>query len=255
MKHMHSFGCPVFALSNALAAGNSIPKWSPRARIGLNLGPSPMHAWNVYLVLNLHTGLVSPQYRCCFNDFFETTRHSSPEVSDNVTWQQLAKIGRAYEVLRQVSEPILHSPNSGLSQSDLDIPLEDLPVTMEETDVDWDAHSDASEESQDTELMQPEGDAPSTPVTAGTSQRGRVRTMSRCMADSVSQRNFYGIRNMHYMAHKSTIRETDDNLFHDVHLELQERMRNPIAFHAEMMGDIMYFNQALRGTGTTRHCP
>ena len=48
------------------------------------------------------------------------------------------------------------------------------------------------------------------------------------------------------MAHKSTIRETDDNLFHDVHLELQERMRNPIAFHAEMMGDIMYLNQALR---------
>ncbi len=24
------------------------------------------------------------------------------------------------------------------------------------------------------------------------------------------------------------------------------RMRNPIAFHAEMMGDIMYLNQALR---------
>ncbi len=71
----------------------------------------------------------------------------------------------------------------------------------------------------------------------------------------MSQRNFYGARNMHYMAHKSTIGETDDDLFHDAYFELQERMRNPIAFHAEMMGDIMYFNQALRGTGTTRHCP
>ncbi len=35
-------------------------------------------------------------------------------------------------------------------------------------------------------------------------------------------------------------------IFHDSHLELQERMRNPIAFHAEMMGDIMYLNQALQ---------
>jgi hypothetical protein len=66
------------------------------------------------------------------------------------------------------------------------------------------------------------------------------------MADSVSQRDFYGGRNMHYMAHKSTIEETDEDLFHDAHIELQERMRNPIAFHAEMMGDIMYLNQALR---------
>ena len=33
---------------------------------------------------------------------------------------------------------------------------------------------------------------------------------------------------------------------HDVHLELQERMCHPIAFHAEMMGNIMYFHQALQ---------
>ena len=33
-------------------------------------------------------------------------------------------------------------------------------------------------------------------------------------------------------------------------LELQECMRNPIAFHAEMMGDIMYFHKAIRQTDT-----
>jgi hypothetical protein len=205
-----------------------------------------MHARNVYLVLNLHTGLVSPQYHCRFDDFFETTRHGSPEVSDNVTWQQLAKKGRSYKVLHQVSEPILYSPNSGLSQSDSDVPSEDLSVATEQTDVNWDAHSNASGESQETQLSQPEGDTPSTPVTAGTSQRGHVGTMSRHMSDSVSQRDFYGPRNMHSMAHKSTIGESDDKLFHDLHLELQERMRNPIMFHTEMMGDIMYLNQALR---------
>jgi hypothetical protein len=67
MAHNHTFACPVFALQNQLAAGNSIPKWSPRARLGLNLGQSPMHTRNVYLVLNLSTGLVSPQYHCRFD--------------------------------------------------------------------------------------------------------------------------------------------------------------------------------------------
>jgi hypothetical protein len=31
MKHVHTFACPVFALQNALAAGNAVPKWSLRA--------------------------------------------------------------------------------------------------------------------------------------------------------------------------------------------------------------------------------
>ena len=37
-------------------------------------------------------------------------------------------------------------------------------------------------------------------VTAGTSQRGQVCTMSQTMVESVSQRNFYGNQGMHYMA-------------------------------------------------------
>jgi hypothetical protein len=59
------------------------------------------------------------------------------------------------------------------------------------------------------------------------------------MAESIAQ-------GLHHVAHESTIDETNEDLFHDAHLELQERMRNPIAFHAEMMGDIMYLQQALR---------
>ncbi len=53
---------------------------------------------------------------------------------------------------------------------------------------------------------------------------------------------------MHYMANPSTtaFNETPEDLFHDYHLDLQERMQNPIAFHAEMMGDIMYYDQALQ---------
>jgi hypothetical protein len=35
MKHVHTFGCPVFVLDNALASGDSLPRWSPCARLGL----------------------------------------------------------------------------------------------------------------------------------------------------------------------------------------------------------------------------
>jgi hypothetical protein len=59
------------------------------------------------------------------------------------------------------------------------------------------------------------------------------------MAESVAQ-------GMHHMAHQSTLSETNEDLFHDAHLELQEQMQNPIAFHAEMMGDILYLQQVLR---------
>jgi hypothetical protein len=51
---------------------------------------------------------------------------------------------------------------------------------------------------------------------------------------------------MHYMASQATTGDTDEDLFHNAHLQLQQQMRNPIAFHAEMMGDIMYFQQALK---------
>jgi hypothetical protein len=66
------------------------------------------------------------------------------------------------------------------------------------------------------------------------------------MVESVSQQDFYGNQGMHYLASQATTSDTDEDLFHDAHLQLQECMRNPIGFHAEMMGDIMYLQQALK---------
>jgi len=70
------------------------------------------------------------------------------------------------------------------------------------------------------------------------------------MADSIAQKDFYGKSNMHYLAAKSTTAADDDDgnspdRLHDEHLALQDRMSHLIAFHAEMMGDIMYIHQAL----------
>ena len=98
MKNMHTFGCPVFALQNALSAGYSISQWNPRYCIGLNLGPSPLHARNLYLVLSLTTGLVSPQFHCRFNDFAKTCKYGMSEVGTHSTqsmWQYLAGLKHA----------------------------------------------------------------------------------------------------------------------------------------------------------------
>ncbi|KAL7486990.1 hypothetical protein ACHAW6_012591 [Cyclotella cf. meneghiniana] len=86
----HTFGCPVYALSNVLASGKSLPKWSPRARLGINLGPSPHHAQNIYLVLNLDTSLCSPQFHCQYNDFFKTITINKPDTMMSSNWQILA---------------------------------------------------------------------------------------------------------------------------------------------------------------------
>ncbi len=99
----------MFALQNVLASGSQMPRWSPCSCLGLNLGPSPMHARNVYLVLNLVTGCVSPQYHCRFDDFFEMTRHGAPDVSGTICWKQLANLDCAKTALAKVSVPNQHS--------------------------------------------------------------------------------------------------------------------------------------------------
>jgi hypothetical protein len=146
MKHVHTFACPVFTLQNALAAGNAVPKWSPRARLGLNLGPSPTHARNVYLVLNLSTGLVSPQYHCRFNDFFETTKYSGPDVSVSSTWQQLARLGHANKVPSQGLSQTLHSPMSTETPSDINAPSEEPGVSNDKLAVTWDKEIDSNQD-------------------------------------------------------------------------------------------------------------
>jgi hypothetical protein len=72
--------------------------------------------------------------------------------------------------------------------------------------------------------------------------------MMCAMAESISQQKFYSHAKTHYMASKATsnaIGWTDEDREHDKHLPLQECKRNPIAFHAKMMGDNMYLQQAL----------
>jgi hypothetical protein len=122
------------------------------------------------------------------------------------------------------------------------IPPELQGASQEQQDVTWDLHNDVTE---NTRLTTPQNNSREIPisqenegalqenslVSAGTSLRARACKMSKRMADSMSQQDLYGNAHMHYMASQSLMGETPEDLFHDSHLELQERMRNPIAFH------------------------
>jgi hypothetical protein len=249
MKHMHTIACPVFALQNALASGNQLPQWSPRAHLGLNLGPSPIHARNVYLVLNLTTGCVSPQYHCRFDNFFEMTRHGRPEISCTICWQQLAGLMRAGQCLSDLIAPmqpktvshensLVSVPNTLdkflISQVDFGSMEDDGCVTSEASYINISSvnHQSGSRMPRNLRPLQvPEGDTTINPkVSASTSQHGRARTMSQKMAESTAQWNFYGNQGMHHMANTSklSIWETAEDVFRDKHLEIQECMRNPL---------------------------
>jgi hypothetical protein len=265
MKHHHAFGCPVFALENDLVARSPIPHWSPRAHLGVNLGSSPSHARNIYLVLNLHTGCVSTQYHCQFDDFFETVRHGRPDVSIPSAWQQLSglttmtqipsmehhnkvphhsqcmQFGNHPVACSQGSEETISCCNTTGTPIFFDHPMQDFNKNQSVTTV--------NEGVTASQLpLQPYHDSANlqdASSSAGPSLRGRVCKMSRAMAESVSQRDFYGKEKMHYMASQAECKHNYDRL-HDSHINLQDCMRHPIAFLAEMMGDVMYLRQALR---------
>ncbi len=64
------------------------------------------------------------------------------------------------------------------------------------------------------------------------------------MAESVSQQDLDSRNKMHYIAPQA-VYEHDYKQLHNSHLDLQDCMCHPIAFLAEMMGDIMYLHQVL----------
>ncbi len=291
----------MFALHNSLASNNSLPRWDPRARIGLNLGPSPTHTRNVHLVLSLTTGLVLPQFHCCFDNFFETCKYGVTDGGLSSTWQCLAGFNRAN------GEPILHTGDGLLGQMDSHICAApqatveqesfSLPEILDAGSVTSQFYEDGSVNFSDTPphvtcqsshagrhtsdvtcqaSQQPDQPPPaqwnrrtprnrpantSPPSTstpdAGTSSCGCICTMTCAMAESIDQKYFFGSSDMHYMsAHATTACNSDDQTYedsqHDEHLSFQDCMSHPIAFHAEMMGNIMYLNQTLQQPDTNQ---
>ena len=90
--HFHTFGCPVFILDSPNQSGSiGTPKWQPRSHTGIYLGHSPCHASSVALVLNLRTGLVSPQFHVVYDDEFTTVDYLTSSTPPP-NWLHLVRV-------------------------------------------------------------------------------------------------------------------------------------------------------------------
>jgi hypothetical protein len=83
----YTFGCPVYVLQRPLRSGSKIPKWDPRATMGIYLGRSQIHESSVGIVLSLRTGLVSPSFHNKYYDSFVTVADSSRKYIPKSNWQ------------------------------------------------------------------------------------------------------------------------------------------------------------------------
>ena len=216
-----------------------IPHWSPGAQLGVNLGPSPSHACNVFLILNLHTGCVSPQFHCRFDNFFETVKHGGPNVSIPSVWQQLAGL------ITATQRPCMEFHGNSRNQFQHAPQPDAVPTSTSNTsalpdDIFLDFYHEINDRESITTVpkilqqaydIPPREDVPLPNISldAGISSRGRVRKMSQAMAESVSQREFFGKEKMHYMA-ACAVTEQDYDRAHNLHISLQDQMRHPIAF-------------------------
>ena len=73
-KHFVPLGCPAYVLDSNLQLGKPFHKWQERSTPKIYLGRSPYHSKNVALVLDLRTGLVSPQFHIKFDLMFDTVK-------------------------------------------------------------------------------------------------------------------------------------------------------------------------------------
>ena len=88
-RDWYHFGCPAYVLDTALQSGTIFHKWKDRSVAGIYLGRSPQHARSVALILNITTGMVTPQFHVKFDPSFHTTKKG--EEIPRSLWQ--AKCG------------------------------------------------------------------------------------------------------------------------------------------------------------------
>ena len=226
---LRPFGCPVYVLHDKLQGNNHLSKWNTRARVGIYLGISPLHARSVALVLNTRTGLVSPQFHVKFDDMFETVM--PPQASPPIQWQSATHF---------VKRPTITIPPLPAEPS---IPPIAPPDTSPElTHVPFDSPTDdSSSPSRDLIDIQGETDAATTkgatkgrpPKTTEEVRWSARHKPSLRLRESISQ----GL-----LSFTSTVQDIDG----ETEYALQEEMSNPIAYAASADKDTMYMHQAMR---------
>ena len=128
LDHIRVWGSPVFVLDPILQDSKKLPKWKPRSRLGMFVGISPNHSHTVSMILNLHTGNVSPQYHLVFDEMFTSVRGTIlPDVFNDAFWQSLLTDGYSQLVSPADQEiHVLPDTQAGFDEFD-ETPEEDPP--------------------------------------------------------------------------------------------------------------------------------
>ena len=104
-----------------------MPNWEPRARLGINLGPSPRHAVSVSLLLNLQISMVSPQFHISYDNFFKTVRPTSRNPPVYSPWKALTSLQKLEQPARdpKITPPKrVECPEAIIIRDDPDPPSE-----------------------------------------------------------------------------------------------------------------------------------
>ena len=261
LKDFHTFGCPVYTLKSGLASGKGIPHWQPRSRIGLYLGPSPRHARTVGLILNLQTGLASPQFHVSFDEFFETVRPTSGNPGTISTWQEKAGLKKVIAPKKsskgdKPTQATTHKPTQATIQN-----LEDTPANnnvlnwaemensienesqsgipneliVQDHSADDDGRSGTENNQAEYEKRSHIDEPRLTPIpTPPVTRSGRQTKWSRRYIEGV----------------ESNLVTTEDEEYYDAlyreDYKIQDEMTNPISFSASSDPDTMYYHQAMK---------
>jgi hypothetical protein len=210
-----------------------------------------------YFLAHPHVHHTSLQYHCRFDNFFETVKHGGPDNSVSTAWQQLSELifmtqtpsMEHQDKAPRPSQCMQFGNNVGAPTKDTDNTISfddiaDTPIIFNQPMQNFSNNQSVTMVNEGGTASQDSAVLPSVSLDAATSLQGRVCKISRAMAESVSQREFYSRDMMHYMASQAMCEHEYKRLYKS-HLNLQERMCHSIAFLAEMMGDIMYLHQAL----------
>ena len=226
LNHMHTFGCPVFALNSKLAAQQPIGHWKKRSRIGVYLGPSQRHAKTVSLVMNPMNGLVSPQFHVSHDEFFETINRKEGEA--NGAWKILSGLNKVKDPLKIKRRNTHHVPHPS---------FEDGEEGNDQLQEDLNNESESEDAGEQLEVEEQHHE----PQSSISQRSGRKRRRTQIMQDAVDQ-------GLGITSFKATSEEHDSyyEVLHEDDFKLQDEMLDPIAFKATGNPDDMYFHQALK---------
>ena len=264
-NNFHSLCCPVYHLNSTLAAGKKIRQWEPRSQLGINLGRSPWHARNINLILNTSTGLVPPQFHVSYDDFFESVRINKDRESQPPLWQNLSGLkGRGlapHSIDIALTRPrdiksTSHQPtqvededvipatytqetNNNISSND----GEDQPSTIQEHGEDPDYLQASSVNKQETV-----NNDTSNPMSflRSTSRSGRQIRPTAKMKETLERGDYTAFESIFVNGSSEEELEEYYDALHQDDYEIQDEMKDPIAFLANSDRDTMYYHQTMK---------